>query len=119
MLGKQRLHNISDGICDKTFKNLLRGQEKVVKKKIYLKLSPQRDYMITPVKETNISPRAGKSYDKFWNKSQSIDERNISIINKKYVNNYVKGQLKSHIDFNPPGKVKIVNRRIMMIGSMQ
>jgi hypothetical protein len=31
MLGKQRLHNISDGICDKTFKNLLRGQEKVVK----------------------------------------------------------------------------------------
>lgn len=73
--------------------------------------------MISQVKETNISPRACKSYEKFWNKSQSIDERNINMINKKYVTNYVKGQLKSHINFNPPGKVISNNQRIMMIES--
>lgn len=30
MLGKQRINNLSDGICDQTFKNLLRVQEKIV-----------------------------------------------------------------------------------------
>jgi hypothetical protein len=42
MLGKQRLYNLSDGICDKTFKNLLRGQDKVVKKIDYLAFSTKR-----------------------------------------------------------------------------
>ena len=34
MLGKQRINNLCDGNCDKTFKNLLRSQEKNVKKTI-------------------------------------------------------------------------------------
>lgn len=30
MLGKQRIHNLCDGNCETTFKNLLRGPEKMV-----------------------------------------------------------------------------------------
>jgi hypothetical protein len=58
------------------------------------------------VRETNVSPRNEKNYAKFWNKSQTSTERDLNIEKKKYIANYVKGELRSNINFNTPPQVK-------------
>ena len=104
MIGKQKIHNLFDGNCDKTFKNLLRGQDKVVKL-VLIQISPQKEYLIADLKETHISPRNDKNYQKFWNKLQTSNERDVNVTKKKFIANYVKGELRTNIDFNPPPKV--------------
>ena len=68
-------------------------------------MSPQKEYLLAEVKDANVSPRAEKNYTKFWNKNQSSNLKDINLIQHKYITNYVKGELRSQIDFKPPEKV--------------
>ena len=61
---------------------------------------------MTQIKEDKVSPRTERNHAKFFNKEHLPNQKESNLRQKKYISNYVKGELRSSIDFNTPGKVR-------------
>ena len=68
-------------------------------------MTNQKEYLVANYKETAISPRTAKNHAKFFKKEHIYNDRDSNIQKKKYIANYVKGELRTNIDFNTPDKV--------------